>query len=92
MARPIASQSSNEPAPICVPTAGEAASQVEQPVKRAKERRVLLSRGSGRKGLRGMATLRLKAGNELSLGGVIVNTAIPAEYPSLIALKLGKTT
>jgi hypothetical protein len=72
--------------------AGEAASHVEQPVKRARVRTILLSRGSGRKGLRGMATFWLKAGNELSLGGVIVNTVILGKYPSLIANKCRKTT
>jgi hypothetical protein len=71
---------------------GEAASQVEQLVKRARKRTILLSRGSGRKGLRGMATFWLRAGNELSLGGVIVNTVILGKYPSLIDAKLGKTT
>jgi hypothetical protein len=88
----MASQSSKEPAPTCVATAGEAASQVEQLVKSARKRTILLSRGSGRKGLGGMATLRFKAGNELSLGGVIVNTVILGKYPSLIASKLRKTT
>jgi hypothetical protein len=71
--------------------AGEAASQVEQPVKSARVRTILLSRGSGRKGLRGMATFWLKAGNEQSLGGVIVNTDILGKYPSLITSKRGKT-
>ena len=88
----MASQSSKEPAPTCVATAGEAASQVEQLVKSARKRTILLSRGSGRKGLRGMATFWLKAGNELSLGGVIVNTDSSAKFPSLICDWGHKTT
>ena len=80
----MASQSSSEPPPTLVATVDAAAAQFEQPVRSMVTSMNFSNLRSGRTDLGSMATFWLKAGNEQSLGGVIVNTAIAGKFPSLI--------
>jgi len=92
MAKPMASQSSIEPLPALIGEVEAAAAQFVPAVTSTVTSTNLLKLRSGKADLGYMATFfKLKAGNTQSLGGVIVNTAYPGEFPSLISCLTGKT-